>query len=272
MPHTPARIRSLLITRPAGLAEGLALRLQGIGVEPVIFPLIEIAPPPDPAPLAATLSQLPDCQWAIFVSPSAVRMGLAAVGKHFSDFPESVRLAAVGEGSAKPLRDAVGRSVLIPVEGADSEALLACPELQSLAGQRVMLFRGAGGRTLIADTLAARGATVLPAVCYERRRLRPDTAPLRAGRADARTDVRIEARIDAISVTSTEIFDQLVRVVGEAGREWLQTTPLFVPHPRIAAVARAYGIGDVRLTGSGDEGLIAALQAAGLDAESSPGN
>lgn len=268
MLHTPPRIRSILITRPAGLADGLAVRLQAIGVAPIVLPLIEIAPPPDPGPLAATLPRLPSCQWAIFVSPSAVRMGLAAVREHLGAFPDSVRLAAVGEGSAKPLRDALGRPVLIPLEGADSEGLLACPELQTLAGQSVMLFRGAGGRTLIADTLMARGATVLHAVCYERRRLSPEMPPLLAMPTDARTD----ARIDAISVTSTEILDQLARVLGEAGRAWLQATPLFVPHPRIAAAARAYGIGDVRLTASGDEGLIAALLAAASDPELSPGS
>ena len=247
MAHTLPRIRSLLITRPAGLAEGLAAGLRAIGVEPVVLPLIEIAPAPDPLSLATALSGLTDCQWAIFVSPSAVRMGLAAVHEHLEGFPGSVRLAGVGEGSAKPLREALGRAVLTPVEGADSEGLLACPEMQAVAGQRVMLFRGVGGRTLIADTLAARGATVMHAVCYERRRLRPDTAPLLANWTDA------------LSVTSTEILDQLVRVVGEAGLALLQTTPLFVPHPRIAAAARAYGVRDVRLTSPGDEGLIAAL-------------
>lgn len=251
MAQSLPRIRSLLITRPAGLAEGLAAGLRAIGVAPVILPLIEIAPPPEPAPLAALLPRLPECQWAIFISPSAVRMGLAAVHEHLEVFPESVRLAAVGEGSARPLREALGRPVLIPAEGADSEGLLACPELQALARQSVMLFRGVGGRTLIADTLAARGAAVMHAVCYERRPLRPDTAPLLADWPDA------------ISVTSTEILDQLVQVMGvERGTEGLlQATPLFVPHPRIAAAARAHGLRDVRLTGPGDAGLIAALSA-----------
>jgi uroporphyrinogen-III synthase len=215
------------------------------------MPLIEIAPPPEPALLAAILPRLPGCQWAVFVSPSAVRMGLAAVREHLEVFPEAVRLAAVGEGSAKPLREALGRPVLIPFEAADSEGLLACPDLQALAGQHVMLFRGLGGRTLIADTLTARGATVLHAVCYERRRLMPEAASLLASRTDSGPA--------AISVTSTEILDQLVQVLGDSGSAWLQTTPLFVPHPRIAAAAQAYGVRDVRLIEPGDAGLIAAL-------------
>lgn len=264
MPPSSPRIHSILITRPAGLVDGLAARLKAIGVEPLTLPLIEIAPPPDPATLAAVLSRLPDCQWAIFVSPSAVRMGLLAVSEVLSTFPKSVCLAAVGEGSAKPLREALDRVVLIPAEGADSEGLLACPELQALAGQSVMLFRGVGGRTLIADTLAARGATVMHAVCYERRRLTPDI-----------TDLLVRWRlcgVDAVSVTSTEILDQLVRVLGEAGRELLQATTLFVPHPRIAAAARACGIRDVRLTGPGDAGLVASVQVPGSLHAASPGN
>ena len=256
MPPAPSRIRSLLITRPAGLADEFAVHLQGLGVEPIALPLIEIAPPPDPAQLAAVLSRLPDCHWALFVSPSAVRMGLAAIRSHLSGLPESVRLAAIGEGSAKPLREALGRPVLIPPVEADSEGLLACAEMQSIAGQRVMLFRGVGGRTLLADTLTARGATVFPAVCYERRGLTPDLTALRARWRSGNVNGN---GVDAVWVTSTEILDQLVRVLGEVDRELLQATPVFVPHPRIAAAAEAYGVRDVRLIGPGDAGLLAAL-------------
>lgn len=265
MPQLSSRIRSLLITRPVGLADELAPRLQGIGVEPIALPLIEIAAPPDPLALAAALSLLPDCEWAIFVSPSAVRKGLEAVRASLQAFPESVRLAAIGEGSARPLREALGRPVLIPSEGADSEGLLACPEMQSLAGQRVMVFRGVGGRSLLADTLVARGATVIHAVSYERRRLTPDITALLARWRSGNADGSHPVGVDAVWVTSTEILDQLVRVLGEAGCARLQATPLFVAHPRIAAAAQAYGVREVRLIGPGDTGLIAGLIAARSD-------
>ena len=48
---------------------------------------------------------------------------------------------------------------------------------------------------------------------------------------------------------------------GKAGAQCLKTTPLFVPHERIAAAARALGVENVVLTGAGDQGLVAGLVA-----------
>ncbi|TSA19582.1 MAG: uroporphyrinogen-III synthase [Betaproteobacteria bacterium] len=244
-------MRSILITRPVDLAEGLAIGLRAAGITPLSLPLIEIAPAPQPLALAAALAQLAACPWAIFISPSAVRMGLAATRVTTPVWPASVRLAAIGAGTARALHNAINAPVLTPEQGADSESLLACPEMQAVAGQRVMLFRGEGGRATLAETLTARGARVVHAVCYARRALSPDPAALLA---------RWQAgEIEAVSVTSTEIFVQLTRVLGDAGRALLQATPLFAPHERIAAAARAYGVQRVQVTAPGDAGLIAAL-------------
>lgn len=246
-------IRSIVLTRPAGLTDGVVTPLRGAGIEPILLPLIEIAPAPNLAELAATLAQLPACQWAIFISPSAVRMGLTAVREVFPLWPEGVRLAAIGEGTARALRGALGATVLTPTEGADSAALLATEEMQAVAGQRVMLFRGVGGRAELASMLTARGALLEHAVCYERRPLSPDMdALLTRWRAGG---------VGAVSVMSTEIFTQLTRVLGAAGRAVLQATPVFVPHERIAVAVRAYGVRTVWVTEPGDVGLLAALRA-----------
>jgi type VI secretion system protein ImpM len=53
----------------------------------------------------------------------------------------------------------------------------------------------------------------------------------------------------------------LYELLGEAGRQWFRHTPLFAPHERIAAAARALGVQTVVLTGPGDEGLVAGLAA-----------
>jgi uroporphyrinogen-III synthase len=134
-----------------------------------------------------------------------------------------------------------------------SVALLAMPALSAVGGQRVVIFRGDGGRALLGDTLRARGATVDYVECY--RRTRPD--------ADAGPLVRALERgeIDAVVVSSSEGLRNLFEMVGEAGREWLQRTPLFAPHARIAEAACALGCGQVVETAPGDAGLAAALAA-----------
>jgi uroporphyrinogen-III synthase len=51
----------------------------------------------------------------------------------------------------------------------------------------------------------------------------------------------------------------LFEMVGTLGRHWLRKTPLFVPHERIAAVARDLGIAGVVVTDPGDEGLVTGM-------------
>jgi len=210
---------------------------------PVLFPVIEVVPVETPV----ALTQLPLADWLVFISPSAVRMALAAVGA----LPQSARLAAVGQGTARALRENGYATVLCPSAGADSEALLALPELQSLAGRRVILFRGEGGRDLLAATLAARGAEVIDAVCYRRVVSVCDAAPVQA--------MLRAGQIDAVSVTSREILDALLAKLGEDAAR-LVTLPLFAPHPRIVQAARDRGMLHIIEIASGDAALLTALQ------------
>lgn len=142
-------------------------------------------------------------------------------------------------------------SVLAPAAGADSEALLELPELAALGGKRVVIFRGVGGRDLLRDELAARGAAVEYAECYRRRRPEVDAAPL------------IEAwrrrEVDAVVATSSEGLRNVVDMIGPAGRNHLKETLLFVPHPRIAATAGELDLDKVVVTGPGEEGILEGL-------------
>jgi uroporphyrinogen-III synthase len=116
----------------------------------------------------------------------------------------------------------------------------------------VVIFRGEGGRELLGDTLTARGARVEYAECYRRGRPDLDTAPLM--KAWARNELH------AITVTSSEGLRNLFDMIGKLGQTWLRKTPLFAPHPRIAATARELGLSVVIETGPGDEGLLAQLE------------
>jgi len=120
-----------------------------------------------------------------------------------------------------------------------------------MAGKRVVIFRGDGGRELLGDTLAARGAAVEYAECYRRWRPQADVAPLLA-RCE-------EHSLDAFTVSSSEGLANLSTMLGAAGRRCLERTPLFAPHERIASAARKLGVQTVVLTEAGDEGMIEGL-------------
>ena len=61
-------------------------------------------------------------------------------------------------------------------------------------------------------------------------------------------------------MTSSEGLRNLCELVGARGRSWLENTPLFVPHPRIAGAARELKFTSVVETAQGDAGLLAGLQ------------
>jgi uroporphyrinogen-III synthase len=162
-----------------------------------------------------------------------------------------LRFAAVGRASVREL-DNFGVTGVVAPARFDSEALLAMPEMNNVAGKRVVILRGDGGRELVADTLAARGARVEYAECYRRGRPRGDAAPL--------IDAWARDELDAITVTSSEGLRNLFDMVGARGQAWLRKTPLFVPHARIAAAARELDLAGVVVTAQGDDGLMEGLQ------------
>jgi uroporphyrinogen-III synthase len=161
--------------------------------------------------------------------------------------PASLKVATVGQGSAKALHDMGVTDVIAPTETFDSESLLALKELQNVAGKRAMILRGDGGREMLGDTLRARGALVEYVTCYLRSKPDFDAGALLA------------ASPDAITVTSSEALGFLSEMLGDAGRTRLAAVPLFVPHPRIAAAARQQGWQQIVVTESGDDGLLSGL-------------
>lgn len=250
----PLAGRRILVTRPAADAEGLARRVREAGGIALCVPTLEIQPLADLAALHAVADHLDDYRFAIFVSRNAVRHGVQALRARRGPlpWPAGLRLASVGSGTRRAL-EAMGLGVVLsPAGAADSEALLALPELHAVRGMRIALVRGEGGRTLLADTLAARGALVSQAACY--RRVRPD----HAGRLAA---AWAEAPLDALAVSSAQGLANLAAMLGVDAATRLRASALFVPHSRIAQAARQLGLENVRVAGPGDEEMAAAMVA-----------
>jgi len=236
----------IAVTRPRDQAAPLARRIEQAGGIPLLFPLLDIAPVADQSALHEQISRLAQFDLAIFISPNAVQYGMAAI-RMAGELPQNLKIATVGQGSAKALRELGIAEVIAPAERFDSEGLLALPELQNVAGSRVLIFRGDGGRELLGDALKARGAMVEYAACYRRNKPQQDAAVL------------LDAAPDALTVTSSEALGYLWQMLDEAQRDRLCGIPLFVPHRRIAELARRQGWRQVRLADAGDDGLLSAL-------------
>ena len=250
----PLAGRTIVVTRPRAQAAPLAeaIAAAGAGGTPLIFPLLEISPALDTQPLTEIATRLADYQLAIFISPNAVDYALPTLFVQGA-WPAGLTPAAVGPGTVSALAAQGVTGCVAPTERFDSEALLALPQMLTVNGKKVLVFRGDGGRELLADTLRERGAEVECITCYRRSGPLDGVQPLltawRAG------------KLDALTVSSSEGLRYLIDMLDPEGRAFLQKTPVFVPHARIADNARQLGLVKIVLTEGADSGILAGLSA-----------
>jgi uroporphyrinogen-III synthase len=255
MSAKPLEGLGVLVTRPEAQAARTAEVLTDAGAEVFRFPALSIEPLNDAA-LDAALARLGSAEYAIFVSANAAEFGIAALRERALSFHNRTRIAAIGNATRDALRELGARVDITPSPGNDSEALLAHPALQAVAGQPIILFRGvgeSGGRRLLTETLTARGAEVIHAECY--RRGRP---PVSESKRNAISAALREGRIHAVHAMSVETLDNLIGMLDESGAA-LRKALLIVPHERIAQAARERGFGSIGVSGLSDRELIEAL-------------
>ncbi|MFL9962598.1 fused uroporphyrinogen-III synthase HemD/membrane protein HemX [Paraburkholderia sediminicola] len=262
----------VVITRPAGQSSELIRQLAAAGIATLDFPLIDIAPVADDAPLRAALASLERYALVVFVSPNAVDHAFA---RRDGIWPHALPVGVVGPGSVQALARhgvaAPAHQVISPTSANDdestsfdSEGLYAAIETSlgatNLEGKRVLIVRGDGGREWLADRLREAGAEVEAVAAY--RRIVPE--PSIGGWA--RVHALLAGAPHAWLLTSSEG----VRNLHELAQEHLtadeivqlKRATLVTPHPRIAQTARALGFDRITVSGAGDERIVRALLAA----------
>lgn len=245
----------VLVTRPRHQAEHLATLIERLGGVAIRFPTVEIAGPQDPGALAGIVDRLDEFDMAIFVSPNAVTRALELIHARRGSLPARLAVAAVGQGSARELKRLGIESTIAPSERFDSESLLALSALEAVAGKKIVIFRGEGGRELLGATLAERGAHIEYAECYRRVQPEADTAAL----------VRQWARngVDIVTITSVAGLKNLHAMLGEPGRRLLLTTPVVVVGRRVAEACRELGFAQPPIVAAeaSDAAIVAAIEA-----------
>ncbi|HKE49689.1 MAG TPA: uroporphyrinogen-III synthase [Rhodanobacteraceae bacterium] len=230
--HPALEGATVVVTRPAGTSSALVRRVQGLGGRALALPGVALraADKPPSRPRAAFDA------W-IFMSPAAVRFGADALPRARA----RLRTYAIGEGTAHALARR-GVSATIPVERADSEGLLALPELKRVRGQRIALVGAPGGRDLIAPALRRRGARVEAIHVYRR-------VPPRLTRRHF--DALAEARDPLITlVSSGEALANLVALLPAPLLARLRAQILVVSSARLAALARSLAFAEIVLARS----------------------
>ena len=142
-------------------------------------------------------------------------------------------------------------NTLAPQDRFDSESLLALPEMQAVANKNIMIFRGIGGRDVLADALKARGATVDFAECYQRASPQSD--------ANILSTLWQNGQLHAVVVTSSEAMRHLLDITDSGNAAWIRSVTLCVSHARIAEIPLQRGLKVAVADISGDEAMLQCL-------------
>lgn len=220
----------VMVTRPEPAGKELCDYIESHGIQTVYFPTIIFAPPLDECQFHQSIQNLSEQDWLIFVSPQSVYASVNAMQKTWPILPAGIKVAAIGEGTAKALK-AAGLNALYPSQW-NSEGLLALPEFCNIKNSKIAIIKGEGGRAILETTLKHRGANVSTMIAY--RRVMPNLD------MDSYIQLLQSKKISIIVCTSFESIQNLKKLLCT---EWsfLKEIPLIVVSERIKKLAHNLG-------------------------------
>ncbi|SDM44726.1 uroporphyrinogen-III synthase [Franzmannia pantelleriensis] len=238
----------ILLTRPGERGARLAAALAAQGQMPQHLEVMGLEALDEDAQQRSIWLDIDQFSRIVVVSPYAAERLAEALDRYWPQLPLGPAFYAVGQATAETLHRYLGVRVHVPPPGSGdtSEDLLTLPSLARLDEQKVLLVAGEGGRPLLAETLAARGARVTRLALY-RRVMHPPRG--------AAAERLASGDYAALVISSGELLEYL------AG--WCQSRalnqPLIVSSRRLATLADSLGFTKVRIAGGAS---VAALSAA----------
>ena len=244
---------AVLVTRPEGQAADMSAQLAAAGYPVHCLPLLELRSLPElPPAQRALVLELDRYQHIIFISGNAVHFGMSVIEDYWPQLPVGLCWYAIGDATARLLQ-AYGIEAITPGPLMTSEGLLAVSQLQSVAGQRILIIKGEGGRATLPEELASRGATVDELACY--RRVCPGYGP---GEVAAKLS---QWHIGLAMITSGEGLANLGALISPQETTKFRDITLLVPSDRIAGLARQAGFDQVVIAeNASDSAMLRALE------------
>jgi len=157
----------VLVTRPASQAEEICPSLEALGCEVIRHPLLKIEAVAETPVIKSQFMDIDLFDAVIAISRNAAEMGLMYLDQYWPQWPIEIDWIAIGPVTAEVMTQQ-GLAVKMPATQFDSEGALNMPELQNVAGKKILIWRGVGGRETLAQTLRDRGAEVVYAELYQR--------------------------------------------------------------------------------------------------------
>ena len=163
-PAGPLAGHRVVVTRARGQAGSLVSALEGLGVEAILLPLIEvIAPLDEGAAIKAAGRAIHRYDWVMVTSANGARALLDVLPR--GGVPEGVLVGAVGTATAGMLERAGVSVDLVPDVSTAAHLAEAMPKPPPMGG-RVLAVQAARSRPELVDGLRAMGWSVEPVIAY----------------------------------------------------------------------------------------------------------
>lgn len=215
----------MLIVRPSARAAEDVETCLNAGWRAEVLSPVEIEA--DAAGLELLSEQYTRADAVFWISPTAIETAVP-----YLNLSDGIKIhIAVGQGSRRTLERYLGRTVIAPHDGNDSEAVLRLPVWDGLReGGRVLFVRGHGGRDFLMRRLREKGLQTELAEVYFRRH-----NPLNFQNFQAEN-------ITAAYITSTELVQSLFAQVPPQFSRFFKSLLYFTHHPRIADALKREGV------------------------------
>lgn len=244
---------SILVTRPSPFGERLVEQLIKNGMEASHTPLIAFGPGDQLDKLPTHLNYIRSIDIVIVASQHAVHYASEKLEAENYSWPTNITYLAIGQKTASTLQNIIQIPVDYPKGRETSEELLKLPQLQQIAGKKVLILRGNGGREFLAEELRKSGADVTFCECYKRHIINHDGIVI--------CQLWQKLNIDKLVITSGEMLQQLYDLVPVIYRLWLLSCQIIVVSERLAAKARSLGWQRCLIADNADnDALFRALQ------------
>jgi len=225
--------KKVLVTRASGQAEVFARQLQAAGLEAVIFPVIEFAPPEDPRPLAEAIHNLASYDWLILTSSNSLTFFIAALHKEGKTIAalSGLKVCALGPKTADVTKEAGIAIDLIP-KRYQAEGVLEALDQAGVSGKKVLFPRAKEGREVLPEGLIQMGAELDLVPVY--RTIKPEDK-------ERQLENILKKGVDVISFTSGSTVRNFLEILGDR-KGLIEGTRIACISDVTAKVAGEYGL------------------------------
>jgi len=251
----------VLVTRPAGQSDRLVDVLADAGITASCLPLLNLEAVDEVAKVESIkkqLLQLGQQDFVIFISSNAVKYTAEFLARYNLAWPMLLPCIPIGGATAKAIQDlgwllegdvenhnsaekklpdCLQASLPASLSTYSSEKLLAELSRRDVNEKNITIFRGEGGRELLADNLTSRGASVEYCEMYKRQHPNYSSDQFEKALGD---------NLTAILFASGETLENFYRHIQRDRLEaTVESVPIIVPSERIKVLAEHYGFKNI---------------------------